>query len=308
MNAKGSLQQATMLKIFKKANTLPIIRKTRHQITVSDSDDDNLSQQEGENADDLLNAYANVKGPPLKKFKDRVEIDDRQSEAKSDHTTGNVFSPEKISPNRNPFKKKMTVSEPLLSPTEITKLNRSLLQNLSPVKQIDYTKLEKLSKFSRTVVTSRDQNVISRFFCSATTVAEQNSKIKTENSNANGMATKTEREAETEKLENEKNDLYVDASSISTVSGGADKTPKLSNSFQEIENELENVSIEDSTDTDHSQKIPHSGTTLNDVMTDDDQSDELPIEISEDDDTAEDAAANVRNKTAMTANKIDDKV
>ncbi|KFB47050.1 hypothetical protein ZHAS_00015119 [Anopheles sinensis] len=96
--------------------------------------------------------------------------------------------------NRNPFVVAATSggsvasrdspNADLLSPTKITPENRSLLQNISPVKRIDYsqqrqgsvaaatTTTSRLSRFTRANTTATNnggQKVISRFFCTQQT-------------------------------------------------------------------------------------------------------------------------------------------
>uniref|UniRef100_A0A182J0F8 Exonuclease 1 n=1 Tax=Anopheles atroparvus TaxID=41427 RepID=A0A182J0F8_ANOAO len=99
--------------------------------------------------------------------------------------------------NRNPFALSSSGPVPsrdspnaLLSPTKITPENRSLLQNISPVKRIDYSQQRhvvmattaattRLSRFKRADATAAGggpnagQKVISRFFCSQQTTTSQ---------------------------------------------------------------------------------------------------------------------------------------
>lgn len=136
------------------------------QIEDSDDDADGIT-----NSEELLSAYATVKSPPSKKFKDDYDSDDQTTSA----------APTFTSPKRNPFKVSASSSShlmELLSPTKITKQNSSLIRNQSPVKRIeypnpspvkriDYKRLEKLSKFQRTIIPNK-QNVLSRFFSNST--------------------------------------------------------------------------------------------------------------------------------------------
>lgn len=98
-----------------------------------------------------------------KRFKE--DIEDPSIDVEMKKHEGEISSPSrKETPKRNPFKKTKEYSnELLLSPTEITKENNSLIKNQSPVKKINYKRLEKLSRFNRTTVTAK-QDVLSKFF------------------------------------------------------------------------------------------------------------------------------------------------
>lgn len=139
-------------------------RKSKRSIqatVVCDDDEENIPD-DGENDEHLLNEYAQIETAPNKRFKE--DIEDSSDDEKTNGLDGQVSSPsQKTTPNRNPFKKTVETSIELLSPTEITKENNSLVKNQSPVKKIDYKRLEKLSRFNRTVVTDK-QNVLSKFF------------------------------------------------------------------------------------------------------------------------------------------------
>lgn len=121
-----------------------------------------------ENSEDLLNEYMNVTQPPSKKFKDQSDSDADDEESETIQVAKQTEKL-KITPTRNPFKKQQQSTDEAVcpSPTKITAENSSLINNQSPVKRIDFAKLDKLSKFKRTVITEK-QNVISRFFGSAT--------------------------------------------------------------------------------------------------------------------------------------------
>lgn len=121
----------------------------------SDVDEEAMALQEAENTEDLLNEYSKERDPPQKKFKADVEDiggANREAEVQNGGAT-----------SRNPFKKESAVTDCCQSPTKITSANSSLIKNQSPIKMIDYRRVEKLSKFSRTVLSNK-QNVFSRFF------------------------------------------------------------------------------------------------------------------------------------------------
>lgn len=78
--------------------------------------------------------------------------------------------------------RRSTESNPLTSPMKITSENSSLLRQVSPVKKIEFdsrptlqvrTKMEKLSRFKRTVIASDGQKVISRFFSGSSTSQQE---------------------------------------------------------------------------------------------------------------------------------------
>lgn len=155
-------------------------RKQPKKFTMEIEDSDDEPTDSAENSEDLLSAYTtgytSTNQPPSKKFRESFEM-----------SSPPAFEPQ--SPKRNPFKVKPNTSLLLdiLSPTKITRENSSLIRNQSPVKRIeyptpspvksiDYNKLQKLSKFQRTVI-SKEQNIISRFFSSDTVKTEDVIKI-----------------------------------------------------------------------------------------------------------------------------------
>ncbi|XP_058122479.1 exonuclease 1 [Anopheles ziemanni] len=121
--------------------------------------------------------------------------------------------------NRNPFVMATTSggsvtcrnspNADLLSPTKITPENRSLLQNISPVKRIDYsqqrqgsiaatTTTSRLSRFTRANTTATTggsnnggQKVISRFFCTQQTKVQMASTLKSTTNAENPESYKT---------------------------------------------------------------------------------------------------------------------
>lgn len=128
----------------------------------SDVDDAASELQEAKYCEDLLNEYRKECDPPPKKFDADIDDDmDAENETESRHN--DCLSPKAGSSSRNPFKKQSIVMSHFQSPTKITPENSSLIKNQSPIKQIDYRRLEKLSRFSRTTIPDK-QNVISRFF------------------------------------------------------------------------------------------------------------------------------------------------
>lgn len=119
---------------------------------------------ESQNEEMILDQYINLNQPSLKRFKEDSESDDQSSaDMDTDSIDQDPLSQEQTTPNRNPFKKTETCKNELLSPTRISKENNSLIKNQSPVKHIDFGKLQKLSRFSRTA-DGRKQPVLSRFF------------------------------------------------------------------------------------------------------------------------------------------------
>lgn len=147
------------------------IRQTKRSIDAT-----NIFEQEDDISDDvpndenLLSEYAQFNVPSKKRFKEDIEDysdDDNDDDNKICEIEAEIKSTnQKTTPNRNPFKKEDKSADKLLSPTHITKGNNSLIKNQSPVKRIDFKKLEKLSRFNRTVVSS-NQNVLSKFFSTA---------------------------------------------------------------------------------------------------------------------------------------------
>lgn len=135
--------------------------KKRIVETIEDSDNENLPT-ESQNDDLVLKQYINTSEPSQKRFKEYIEEDDESIEI--DVNGAQEPLKEETTPNRNPFKKAVSCKNELLSPTQISKENNSLVKNQSPVKHIDYGKLEKLSRFNRTVLPKSGQQVLSRFF------------------------------------------------------------------------------------------------------------------------------------------------
>lgn len=161
--------QPTLINMVKRTHKK--MAQNRPSMEIDDSSEDDSSM----NPDNLLNAYQILPNdPPAKRFREN-----ERNEAECSTTTSTSKSLESDSPKRNPFKIKADASpqlRDLLSPTRITKENASFIRNQSPVKRIEYPrsspakhidgrKLEKLSKFQRTVIPA-DQNTItiSRFF------------------------------------------------------------------------------------------------------------------------------------------------
>lgn len=129
----------------------------------SDVDDEAMAQQEDENAENLLNEYSKDRNPPSKKFK--VDVEDIDGKDETEPAVMECLSPppKAGTSSRNPFKKESNASDSFQSPTKITPANSSLIKNQSPIKAIDFRRLEKLSRFKRTESLGK-QNVISRFF------------------------------------------------------------------------------------------------------------------------------------------------
>lgn len=161
----NGLQQTTLLKTMSQSQPLPIRPKTSLPLPFieSDVDDEAMAQEDAKNAENLLNEYTNERNQPSKKFKAEMDDIEMEDEIKPDDFLCSS-SPTKTFPsNRNPFKKEPNVMGDFHSPTKITSANSSLIKNQSPIKQINFNRLEKLSRFSRTEI-SHKQNVISRFF------------------------------------------------------------------------------------------------------------------------------------------------
>lgn len=146
------------------AETVVTRRKSKRSIQATVECDENGENipGDGENDENLLNEYAQIEAAPEKRFKEDGE-DSGDDEEMKKHDDEMSSQSRKEIPNRNPFKKTVESSSELSSPTEITKENNSLIKNRSPVKKIDYKRLEKLSRFNRTVVTA-NQDVLSKFF------------------------------------------------------------------------------------------------------------------------------------------------
>lgn len=137
----------------KKAFDTTAVRRSKRSLPPADQLDEQDENKSSENGEDLLNEYANLSEPQQKRFKDDdVQKTDDISVLKSPPT-----------PKRNPFKTTNPCTNELLSPTRISRENNSLVRNQSPVKRIDYNKLQKLSRFDRTSTTS-NQQTLSHFF------------------------------------------------------------------------------------------------------------------------------------------------
>lgn len=138
----------------KKAFDTTAVRRSKRSLPPAnaeqiDEQDENVSSENGE---ELLNEYAKTE-PQQKRFKDDdVRTTDNASVLKSPPT-----------PKRNPFKTTNPCTNELLSPTRISKETNSLVKNQSPVKRIDFNKLQKLSRFDRTANTP-SQQMLSHFF------------------------------------------------------------------------------------------------------------------------------------------------
>lgn len=156
-----------------------------------ESDDEKLPT-ESQNDDLVLNQYISFSEPSQKRFKDESDRDEQFVETEEngiDDMTNNESAKEQITPNRNPFKKSNPCTDELLSPTRISKENNSLVKTQSPVKHIDYRKLEKLSRFSRTMVTDK-QRVISRFFNATPKVSDKQKVAKIDSGIQEDLSTK----------------------------------------------------------------------------------------------------------------------
>ncbi|XP_055304044.1 exonuclease 1 [Sitodiplosis mosellana] len=155
---------------------------------IEDSDED--LPTESQNDDLVLKQY--MIEPSSKRFKE----DDDDGKTADIEVNGADEQPPKTpetTPNRNPFKKAALCKE-LLSPTRISRDTNSLVKNQSPVKHIDYSKLEKLSRFTRTgtVLSAKGQPILSRFF-------GQSSKPKDENDAQTAVKSETvQREVQAE--------------------------------------------------------------------------------------------------------------
>lgn len=144
------------------------VKREQKRIIESIIEDENLPT-ESQNDDFVLNQYINTAEPSQKRFKEDYDIEDGSDDERNG--SGESIAPkEPTTPKRNPFKTSSTIKDELLSPTRISKENNSLIKNQSPVKKIDFGKLQKLSRFNRTVIPNK-QNIISKFF-NATTKEE----------------------------------------------------------------------------------------------------------------------------------------
>lgn len=181
--------------------TEPFVKKVVKSETVIKRQVERVESPEPtESVDDILLGYGITtieQQPPRKKFcltlstgqekGSSVEYDEQQ--ALLDMETLEDKSCESP-PSRNPFKITITsrrsvndnIDSELTSPTMLTMENSSLLRNVKPVMKTEYepkaplvaaaqkqtnSKLEKLSRFKRTVLPTDNQKVISRFFANA---------------------------------------------------------------------------------------------------------------------------------------------
>lgn len=287
----GKLQQTSILKSINKSNSLSNIRQTRRSLAAINSDEDErLSLSPGkDNGDDLLNEYTKERQPPQKRFKEDTKgaIENNQNETEDTIESIDQLSL-KITPNRNPFKKERNINEELLSPTKITKENCSLIKNQSPVKQIDFKKLEKLSKFNRTVISNK-QNVISRFFGNSThTIAvKQESKIKTNNElveETSGSDSQDELEGKIDELEQTiKQSHYLCSDECD-----ADDNAISLNGEKSCELSQNNILNSQETPDQSSQEYAIGSDNVEELNLDDSDNDskDQPIVVSDDDSTA----------------------
>lgn len=130
--------------------------------SIEDSDEDVAT--ESQNDDLVLKQYMNLNQPSQKRFKEDNDDDSRSAESEENGVGDEQPLKEETTPNRNPFKKSVPSKDMLLSPTRISRETNSLVKNQSPVKHIDFSKLEKLSKFNRTASPTKKQQIVSRFF------------------------------------------------------------------------------------------------------------------------------------------------
>lgn len=167
--------------------------RTSKRIIQKEIESDEDLPTEKQTDDLMLNQYISFSEPLQKRFKEDGDSDDQSAEAienddEEEEMNGDSGDEPATTPKRNPFKKAVSCNEELLSPTRISKDNNSLVKTQSPVKHIDFRKLEKLSRFSRTLVPQK-QRVISRFFtpttkeCEEATVTKSDSGIQEDLSN-----------------------------------------------------------------------------------------------------------------------------
>lgn len=154
------------------------VRRPLPFIEYNDDNDIDEPQDVENNAELLLNEYRKGRGQPPKKFKADVPGIDAEINTETNGMECSL-TPATPTKSRNPFKKEWKHSDDFQSPTKITTENSSLIKNQSPIKLIEYKRPEKLSKFSRTVV-SDQQNVISRFFTGAQSNATNNIEVSRE--------------------------------------------------------------------------------------------------------------------------------
>lgn len=165
----------------------------------NDDDDDEKLPTESQNDDLMLNQYISVSEPSRKRFKDHTENDDQSNEAQENVQNGIVCSQstsKQITPNRNPFRKSDSCTDILLSPTRISKENNSLVKTQSPVKmkQFDYGRLEKCSKFGKRGRTTvpKEERVVSRFFTPSKKDVEKTAVTKSDSGIQEDLSTKNE--------------------------------------------------------------------------------------------------------------------
>lgn len=224
-------QQSTLTKLVTRTVKVSTKTVTRRSIEAMISDDEESSIDGRNNGEDLINEYITETAQPQKKFKSNETENLEEEKCKNEKT-----EPTTPGKSRNPFKRKSLVTEECEQTTEITPLNSSLIKNQSPVKCIDYRKLERLSRFSRTLV-PQARNTVSRFFHNEV----KQDKIETE---LNG-AKREEIVDETKCVEETKN-LYMNTSSDSAVSPTEPSSSGESTSSQtsEITKELSKINKE----------------------------------------------------------------
>lgn len=187
---------------------------------------------ESQNDDMVMNQYIIKSEPSQKRFKEDYAIDEQSADEEE-----NAAPPKApTTPKRNPFKRSVSCKDELLSPTRISKENNSLVKTQSPVKKIDYGKLEKLSRFSRTVVSNK-QHVISRFFDSATKTTGASEEKSVEKSDS-GLQMKSPNLLEFQ-TESPKSALYFNRSSDSGFSPNTQDSSKPKSQDESSENSVD---------------------------------------------------------------------
>lgn len=188
---------------------------------------------ESQNDDMVMNQYIIKSEPSQKRFKEDHVIDEQSTDEEE-----NAAPPkEPTTPKRNPFKRSVSCKDELLSPTRISKENNSLVKTQSPVKKIDYGKLEKLSRFSRTVVSNKQHVTISRFFDSTakTTSAREEKPVEKMDS---GLQMKSPNLLDFQ-TESPKSALYFNKSSDSGFSPNTHDTSKPKSQDESSENSVD---------------------------------------------------------------------
>lgn len=178
-------------------NSPKVSKRIIDKLVASDNDDDEKLPNENQNDDIMLNQYIGVNEPLRKRFKDQANIDEQSSDAQENvqnDMSSSQSTSKQITPNRNPFKKSESCTDILLSPTRISKENNSLVKTQSPLKRIDYGKLEKLSKFckrNRTAV-PKEERVISRFFIGGQKDFDEPAVVKSDSGIQEDLSTKND--------------------------------------------------------------------------------------------------------------------